>query len=229
VAPDDLHQATEELDAETDPATGSVARRRRVVVAGHRGDASAARKGLVDPAADVRASALRAVARLDAVGPDDLCGGLSDAAPVVRRAAAEVAGHLLSVGVPPSDQERIAASLLLVLGDDDPLVVEAACWALGEHGTWAPGGEELANVALSHPDARCREAALGALGAIGDARGLHAVLHALDDKPTVRRRAAVALAAFEGPSVDEALQRCLQDRDWQVREAAETLLDMGPN
>ncbi|HXW38894.1 MAG TPA: HEAT repeat domain-containing protein, partial [Acidimicrobiales bacterium] len=120
------------------------------------------------------------------------------------------------------------ASLLAVARDDDALVVEAACWALGERGQWVPGGDELATVVRSHPDARCREAALGALGAIGDARGLQAVLDALEDKPTVRRRAAVALAAFEGPAVESALARCLQDRDWQVREAAETLLNLGP-
>jgi HEAT repeat protein len=40
----------------------------------------------------------------------------------------------------------------------------------------------------------------------------------------VRRRAAVALAAFAGPSVEAALRRCLDDRDWQVRQVAEDLL-----
>jgi len=30
-------------------------------------------------------------------------------------------------------------------------------------------------------------------------------------------REAIALAAFEGPEVDAGLQRCLADRDWQVR------------
>jgi HEAT repeat protein len=70
----------------------------------------------------------------------------------------------------------------------------------------------------------CREAAVAALGAIGDPVGLPAVLAALDDKPAIRRRAAVALAAFEGPDVDDALRRCLDDRDWQVRQVAEDLL-----
>ena len=45
-----------------------------------------------------------------------------------------------------------------------------------------------------------------------------------DDKPAIRRRAAVALAAFEGPEVEAALRRCLEDRDWQVRQVAEDLL-----
>jgi HEAT repeat protein len=70
----------------------------------------------------------------------------------------------------------------------------------------------------------CRESAVAALGAIGDPTGLPAILAALDDKPAVRRRAAVALAAFTGPSVEAALRRCLDDRDWQVRQVAEDLL-----
>ena len=47
---------------------------------------------------------------------------------------------------------------------------------------------------------------------------------ALEDKPAVRRRATIALAAFDDPRVDGALRRCLEDRDWQVRQAAEDLL-----
>jgi len=70
------------------------------------------------------------------------------------------------------------------------------------------------------------EAAVAALGAIGDPAGLPAVLAALDDKPAIRRRAAVALAAFDGPDTEAALRRCLEDRDWQVRQVAEDLLDV---
>ena len=65
---------------------------------------------------------------------------------------------------------------------------------------------------------------MAALGAIGDPTGLPAILAALHDKPAVRRRAAVALAAFAGPSVEAALRRCLEYRDWQVRQVAEDLL-----
>jgi HEAT repeat protein len=50
------------------------------------------------------------------------------------------------------------------------------------------------------------------------------VLAACDDKPAVRRRAVLALAAFDGPDVEERLRRALDDRDWQVRQAAEDLL-----
>ena len=54
--------------------------------------------------------------------------------------------------------------------------------------------------------------------------GLPAILAATHDKATVRRRAVIALAPFEGPEVDEALERAREDRDWQVRQAAEDLL-----
>ena len=50
------------------------------------------------------------------------------------------------------------------------------------------------------------------------------MLAACRDRATVRRRAVIALAAFEGPEVDAALRTALDDRDWQVRQAAEDLL-----
>ena len=101
-----------------------------------------------------------------------------------------------------------------------------AAWALGERRERSVGSRplELASVGSGHADPLCREAAVAALGAIGDPAGLAAVLGALEDKPAVRRRAAVALAAFDGPAVEAALRRCLDDRDWQVRQVAEDLL-----
>ena len=44
-----------------------------------------------------------------------------------------------------------------------------------------------------------------------------------------RRRAVLALAAFEGDGVEAALTRALDDRDWQVRQAAEDLLGVDPD
>ncbi|MGA0837979.1 MAG: HEAT repeat domain-containing protein, partial [Ilumatobacteraceae bacterium] len=72
-------------------------------------------------------------------------------------------------------------------------------------------------------DPLVRESAAAALGAIGDSRGLPAILAACDDKPAVRRRAVLALAPFEGPEVEAAIDRALNDRDWQVRQSAEDL------
>ena len=90
------------------------------------------------------------------------------------------------------------------------------------------------NAATSHADPLVREAAVAALGAQGDASALPAVLAATSDKPAIRRRAVLALAAFEGDEVEARLQSALTDPDWQVRQAAEDLLhitnsDSNPN
>jgi HEAT repeat protein len=142
---------------------------------------------------------------------------LNDPAPGVRRRAAELAPAL---GAP-------ARPLLALLGDDDVTVVDAAAWALGELGPAAVRAGAIAalsTLSRDHDDALAREAAVAALGAIGDPDGLRAVLAACGDKPAVRRRAVLALAPFDGPDVDAALHTALDDRDWQVRQAAEDLL-----
>ncbi len=83
--------------------------------------------------------------------------------------------------------------------------------------------DRLIGHATGHDDSLVREAAVAALGSIGDERGLPAILSACTDKATVRRRAVLALAPFDGPEVEAALDRALTDRDWQVRQAAEDL------
>jgi len=107
-------------------------------------------------------------------------------------------------------------------------VVETAAWALGEltDDAIAAGAViPLAKVARTHRDPLAREAAVAALGALGDDTGLAAILGACSDKPAVRRRAVLALAPFEGPEVEAAIDTALTDRDWQVRQAAEDLRD----
>jgi HEAT repeat protein len=115
------------------------------------------------------------------------------------------------------------ANIESLLADDDPSVVEMAAWAAGELEI-ATSVPRLASIATSHSDALAREAAVAALGAIGDPAALPAILIATTDKPAVRRRAVLALAPFSGPEVDAALERATKDRDWQVRDAAELLL-----
>lgn len=191
-------------------------RRRRAAVAGHSGDEATARSFLDDPAPAVRASALGALGRLAALTGDDLRQGLADPEPVVRRRAVTEARH------------RADVDLVGLLDDADDLVVEVAAWALGERSevTALEVGAVPALVRISeaHADPLVREAAVAALGAIGDQAGLAAILRATTDKPAIRRRAVLALAPFESPEVDEALRRALTDRDWQVRQAAEDLL-----
>jgi HEAT repeat protein len=195
----------------------AAARRRAAARAGHEGDEAAARQALEDEDPAVRATALGALERLEALRPDDLRRALDDPSPSVRRRACE------AVALVPGDQ---GPSLLGVLGDDDPTLVEVAAWASGERRPPEAGATaSLAALATSHADALVREAAVAALGAIGDEAGLPAILAALGDKATVRRRAVIALAPFDGPEVDEALARGKEDRDWQVRQAAEDLSD----
>lgn len=190
----------------------AVDRRQAAAVAGHTGDEAEARRLLTDEDAAVRATALGALARMGKLGSQDLERALRDPAPAVRRRACEEA-------------RTTAIDLVPMLGDDDALVVEAAAWALGEREVaTAATVAALAQTARRHADPLCREAAVAALGSIGDPGGLEAILAALDDKPAVRRRAVIALAPFEGGQVEDALRGRLDDRDWQVRQAAEDLL-----
>jgi HEAT repeat protein len=195
------------------------ARRREAALAGHRGDRDAALEFVSDVDAEVRATALRAVARCGRVPAPLLVEAALDDTPLVRRAAAELIGR---EGSDPALDEP----LLRLLADDDVAVVEMAAWAAGERERpTTPIVDRLCVLATDHDDALVREAAVAALGALGDRRGLDAILRATTDKATVRRRAVLALAPFDGPDVDAALDRALTDRDWQVRQAAEDLTD----
>jgi HEAT repeat protein len=168
--------------------------------------------------------ALGALARMGSARTEDIAAGLADPDPRVRRRACEVAA-----AAGPAAVAGVGAALPGLLTDPDASVVETAAWALGEGGAASePAVPALAELAFEHPDPLCREAAVAALGAIGDPSGLPAILAATKDRPAVRRRAVIALAPFDGPDVDEALRRALEDRDWQVRQAAEDLLDVRP-
>ncbi|HVL04670.1 MAG TPA: HEAT repeat domain-containing protein [Acidimicrobiales bacterium] len=187
-------------------------RRRAAAVAGHSGDEVGARALLDDPDPVVRATALGALARLGRAGAGDVGMALADPSPEVRRRACQVGAGVAGV------------DLVAMLDDPDAGVVEVAAWALGEQ-AGAPGESiaRLSSVATGHDDPLCREAAVAALGAIGDERGLPAILAATRDKPAIRRRAVIALAPFDGPEVHAALEAARSDRDWQVKQAAEDL------
>jgi HEAT repeat protein len=176
-----------------------------------------------DPDARVRAVALGAVARSasqrDAAATWRIAA--SDPDPAVRRRAAELA--------PGLGTYVAAGALLALLADDDPLVAEAAAFALGERRRLGPRAlAALGRAATDHGDPLVREAAVAALGALGDPSTLPVVLSACDDKPAVRRRAVLALAAFDGEEVEARLRLALTDRDWQVRQAAIDLVGDQP-
>ena len=185
-----------------------------VIAAGFSGNQSVAESGLRSPDGSTRASALRALARLDVLSPDIVNEFLHDEDPEVRRTAVELAAPFTSV---------LVHSLI---DDKDVFVAEMTAWCLGER---VPIKDDEINILIdrttSHAEAVVREACAAALGSIGDERGLPAILVACSDKPAVRRRAILALAPFEGDDVDAALTKALDDRDWQVRQNAEDLLN----
>jgi HEAT repeat protein len=140
-----------------------------------------------------------------------------DADALVRRRSAEVA--------PKLGRAAACTVLLELLADDDAWVAEAAAYAIGEHPRASRSAiAALVRAATAHADPLVREAAVAALGAQGDPTTLPAVLAACEDKPAIRRRAVLALAAFEGEEVESRLQIAVTDTDWQVRQAAVDLL-----
>ena len=195
------------------------ATRRSVALAGHTGDVDGARLGLASTDPEVRAAALGALERLGVLGDDDVSGALADDSATVRRRAATIAA--VHPGV----------DMLAALSDRDAAVVEVTAWACGEREAVSdPVLARLVELAtLASADPLVRESSVAALGAIGDDRGLDAILTATTDKPAIRRRAVLALAPFLDPDhgragdVAAALERALTDRDWQVRQAAEDL------
>lgn len=205
----------------------SASRAAAAAAAGHHpiGEAAArvlARQAAHDAHSSVRAAALAALAR--SAPPEIALAAWAQAArdrdPSVRLRAAEVAPTL---GHGRTRRRVPLAGLLALLDDPNAWVAEAAAFALGERPAATRSVTALARAATEHADPLVREAAVGALGALGDERGLPAVLRACDDKPAVRRRAVLALAAFEGTEVEARLRAALTDHDWQVRQIAEDL------
>lgn len=193
-------------------------------MAGHTDRPDVGWAGWNSPEPGTRAAALGALERLGVLDDATLATALHDDAPEVRRRAVTIAAAHPDVVV------RRA------LDDPDPSVVEVAAWACGEREVVDDDVLErlidLTRVeAGSAPvaDPLVREAAVAALGAIGDDRGLAAIVTATTDRPAIRRRAVLALAPFLDPdhpdavAVAAALTRASSDRDWQVRQAAEDL------
>ena len=185
-----------------------------IIAAGFTADERTARAGTADVDAEVRASALRALARMGRLADSDLSPALGDPDAEVRRTAAELAATFPGV------------DLTHLLGDSDVFVAEMAAWAMGERDSPVDGSvAALVDATLHHAEVLVREAAAAALGAIGDPRGLDAIIAACSDKPTVRRRAVLALSPFDDPRVEPLLRKALEDRDWQVRQNAEDMLN----
>jgi HEAT repeat protein len=196
--------------------------RRAVALAGHTGDVATAEAGLAADDPGVRATALGALSRLGVLDDARLRAAFDDPDAGVRRRAVELAARHPGV------------DLRGPLHDPEPAVVEAAAWASGEHEQVTDEVvDRLVALASRAEDPLVREAAVAALGAIGDDRGLDAILGATGDRPAIRRRAVLALAPFVGPDhprradVAAALAGAGEDHDWQVRQAAEDIGQRG--
>lgn len=188
-------------------------RRAAAIACGYTRDETGAREHLKDKSPKVRAAALASLARIGKLSEADMAIGIHDQDPFVRRATCEVAAK--------ANQRQIRT----LLHDSDPRVVEACAFALGELED-RQSVLDLIHVAANHSDPLCRESAVAALGAIGDESSRGTILCALEDSAPIRRRALIALANFEGDDVERAIRSHLTDRDWQVRQAAEDLLDL---
>lgn len=184
-----------------------------IILAEVHNDVSSLREALASDDHTIRTLALGSLERTGELLDADLSDALTDTNRDVRCRAVELA------------IERPAIDLVPMLADTDDLVVETAAFALGERED--PDLEiitALSAVGTGHEISICREAAIAALGALGDEAGLPAILKGLEDRAPVRRRAVLALAPFDTPEVTEALEKATQDRDRQVRQAAEDLL-----
>jgi HEAT repeat protein len=160
---------------------------------------------------------------MNAVTADDVVDATADADSSVRQRALR-----LLIGLNADLGVDVESLLLTHLPDPDDGVTEVAAFVAGEifeapAASSPPVVAALSGIATTHSDALCRESAVAALGAIGDPSGLPAVLAGCADRATVRRRAVLALAAFDGPEVEATLERLTTDRDLQVRQAAEDL------
>jgi len=104
--------------------------------------------------------------------------------------------------------------------ETDPKVQRAAVRIAGE--IKSPGGVSL----LEKIDGENRDAAVWALGRIGDPGSLRTLVDALeDDRWLVRRQAAEALGNLEADGAVPALRQALEDSEPVVREWAARSLE----
>jgi HEAT repeat protein len=120
---------------------------------------------------------------------------------------------------PKLPAEKLAKVREILLGDDEPGALDAAK-ALGQSGASNALEPLIDLLAVGGPPARL-EAAVEALGALGDPRAIDALdLYAGNHSPDMRRRAVKALAAIKDERVVPALLTALGDAAPDVRAAA---------
>jgi len=175
---------------------------------------------LGDSSPDVRATAMRALVRVD---PESFLSALasldSDSDWRVRAAQAEALGKLSSgQGIP-----RLRA----MLADDDARVTPAVLAALVA--AKSSDGERIIAERLKAADFAVRAAAANALADLKAVKSIPALADAYraakDEQPYVARAAALsALDRLDHQAARPVLMEALKDRDWAVRVRAAELL-----
>jgi HEAT repeat protein/beta-lactamase regulating signal transducer with metallopeptidase domain len=143
-----------------------------------------------DTSETVRAMAVWALGRVeDTAAVPGLAAALRDASAEVRRRAAWALGSIEPDHAPPA--------LIAALSDRSPAVRVLAAWALGRIGD--PAAAQGLAALLGDSAAQTRRAAIWALGRIDAPVARQVLIDALKNPdPTVRSRAARALAGSEG-------------------------------
>jgi HEAT repeat protein len=153
------------------------------------------RRGLRDPDPEVRAAAVRGLARSG--GSEDLADRFAE---LLRDPEGEVRATAAAALVDLSD-ERGAVELHEMAGSIDPAWRSAAVARLAT----APGGAEVALAALSDPEPAVRISAAAACARADGSRAVASLVETLaDPEPSVREAAAASLAVG-GREVGERL------------------------
>jgi HEAT repeat protein len=158
--------------------------------------------------------------------------GRAAATPAAAAALAKMAGSDPAAAVRAAAAAALASTddptpLLALAPDEAPEVREAIAYALGEIGhrgavPW------LSEAAGGDADDGVREGAVAALGAIGDDSCLPLLIELSSSAPPkVRRRAVVALSAFESAAALDAIKAARGDRNPMVKEVAEMVVGGG--
>ncbi|GMQ92530.1 MAG: hypothetical protein BMS9Abin12_0006 [Acidimicrobiia bacterium] len=146
---------------------------------------------------------------------DSIVALLEDTDGSVRAAAAEKLGVC---------GRRALEHLAEAAGDPEPKVREAVATAYGELADPSAIGW-LVEVGNNDTDRTVKEAAVAALGAVGDDAAIDPLLGFIaSGPPQVRRRAIAAITVFDDPRIEPAIQRATFDRNPGVRETAEMVV-----
>jgi hypothetical protein len=116
--------------------------------------------------------------------------------------------------------DRVVEPVIWALKDDDKNVRKQAVIILGQ--IMDSRAVEPLIAVLRNSELSIRLEAIKALGQIMDSRAIEPLIKALyiDENPKIRIAAANSLGFFSGPSVDDALDDALYDRNRKVRSAA---------